>query len=209
MPESGWRTTAADSEATSSQHTGEMVIVLDAGESIVGWNRAADERFHFGDGDPSDARRQTVYQFCWATPDERHAAFAEALIRGAWRGRGTRVLGGERIDIESTLSVLLDASGMSIGQVITVRDVTQRNPLESGEAGWIDPVRPKSSRPEAGKIVVPICASCKAMRDTRGDWQQAEVYVGQRFDVSFTHGMCPECIRRFYPGLGQAGLTTP
>lgn len=41
--------------------------------------------------------------------------------------------------------------------------------------------------------IVPICASCKKIRDDNGFWQQVEVYVSAHSDVMFSHGCCPEC----------------
>jgi hypothetical protein len=41
--------------------------------------------------------------------------------------------------------------------------------------------------------IIPICASCKKIRDDNGFWQQVEVYVSAHSDVMFSHGCCPEC----------------
>ena len=41
--------------------------------------------------------------------------------------------------------------------------------------------------------LIPICASCKCVRDDGGDWQQVEKYIIDHADVSFTHGYCPSC----------------
>jgi hypothetical protein len=42
--------------------------------------------------------------------------------------------------------------------------------------------------------LVPICASCKKIRDDKGDWQRIEEYVEERTNAQFTHGLCPECV---------------
>jgi DNA-binding response OmpR family regulator len=47
--------------------------------------------------------------------------------------------------------------------------------------------------------LLPICVQCKKIRDTSGKWEKIENYIAQRSDAEFTHGMCPECIRRLYP----------
>jgi AmiR/NasT family two-component response regulator len=47
--------------------------------------------------------------------------------------------------------------------------------------------------------LLPICASCKKIRDDRGYWQQVEVYIRNHSEVEFTHGMCPDCMARYYP----------
>lgn len=49
--------------------------------------------------------------------------------------------------------------------------------------------------------IVPICASCKKIRDDKGYWNQVEVYVHAHTEAEFTHSICPECTRRLYPGL--------
>jgi PAS domain S-box-containing protein len=198
---------AAESEAKPLRDASEMVVVLDAGDRIACWNRAAEERFHLGGDEASGARLQKVYQLCWATPEEQRAAFAEVLARGAWRNQRTYTMDGKRIDIESTVSSLLNAKGQSIGKMITVRDVTERERQDAAQADRSGPAGPPSSRVEAGAGAISICASCKAMRDSGGDWHPADVYVAQRFTVAFTHGMCPECIQRFYPDLGPEAST--
>lgn len=47
--------------------------------------------------------------------------------------------------------------------------------------------------------LLPICASCKSIRDEGGAWRQIEDYVGQRTEAVFSHGICPECMKKLYP----------
>jgi len=47
--------------------------------------------------------------------------------------------------------------------------------------------------------LLPICASCKKIRDDRGYWNQIETYIKDRSEAEFTHGICPECAQRLYP----------
>jgi hypothetical protein len=47
--------------------------------------------------------------------------------------------------------------------------------------------------------LLPICASCKKIRDDRGYWSQIEEYISTHSETSFSHGICPECIARLYP----------
>lgn len=49
--------------------------------------------------------------------------------------------------------------------------------------------------------LLPICSSCKKIRDDRGYWNQMEVYIQDRSEAQFTHGICPECARDYYPEL--------
>ncbi len=51
------------------------------------------------------------------------------------------------------------------------------------------------------KGLLPICASCKKIRDDKGYWNKLETYIGLRTDAEFSHSICPECQEKFYPGF--------
>jgi len=51
--------------------------------------------------------------------------------------------------------------------------------------------------------LLPICASCKKIRDDRGYWQQVEGYIQRHTEAQFSHGLCPECIHRLYPDIAD------
>ena len=47
--------------------------------------------------------------------------------------------------------------------------------------------------------LLPICASCKRIRDEAGGWQQIEDYIAVHSEADFSHGICPQCARKLYP----------
>jgi PAS domain S-box-containing protein len=49
--------------------------------------------------------------------------------------------------------------------------------------------------------IIPICFSCKKIRDDKGYWQQVEVYIRDRSEAEFSHAICPECFKKLYPEL--------
>ncbi|MBK9990498.1 MAG: response regulator [Verrucomicrobia bacterium] len=49
--------------------------------------------------------------------------------------------------------------------------------------------------------LLPICAGCKQIRDDKGYWSQVENYIQAHSDVTFTHGLCPKCAQKYFPGL--------
>lgn len=48
--------------------------------------------------------------------------------------------------------------------------------------------------------MLPICSSCKKIRDDQGSWTQLEWYIRDHSGAEFTHGICPECAEKLYPG---------
>lgn len=47
--------------------------------------------------------------------------------------------------------------------------------------------------------MIPICASCKKIRDDHGYWQQVEQYITSHSHAEFSHCFCPECLKKLYP----------
>jgi CheY-like chemotaxis protein len=56
--------------------------------------------------------------------------------------------------------------------------------------------------------LIPICAGCKKIRDDRGYWSQVESYMAKHSDAKFTHGICPECSRKYYPEVAYPSTPT-
>lgn len=53
------------------------------------------------------------------------------------------------------------------------------------------------------KGLIPICASCKKIRDDKGYWNHLESYIKVHSDADFTHGLCPECTKKLYPEISN------
>ena len=49
--------------------------------------------------------------------------------------------------------------------------------------------------------LLPICASCKKVRDDKGYWNQIESYLKAHTEAEFSHGICPDCAKKLYPDL--------
>ena len=49
--------------------------------------------------------------------------------------------------------------------------------------------------------LIPICASCKKIRNDGGFWQQLEEYIGEHSEAEFSHGICQHCVKKLYPGV--------
>ena len=47
--------------------------------------------------------------------------------------------------------------------------------------------------------LLPICASCKQIRDAKGVWTPLETYIAEQSEADFTHGICPACLAKLYP----------
>lgn len=53
--------------------------------------------------------------------------------------------------------------------------------------------------------LLPICSSCKKIRDDKGYWNRLEIYLQEHSGATLTHGICPDCAKRLYPGIDEPG----
>ena len=72
---------------------------------------------------------------------------------------------------------------------------------EEEKDALIDELRKAIDEVKTLRGIIPICASCKKIRDGEGFWQQVEDYIGSHSDAVFSHGICQECEKKLYPDL--------
>jgi hypothetical protein len=49
--------------------------------------------------------------------------------------------------------------------------------------------------------LIPTCAWCRKVRDDKGYWNELENYIRENYDADFTHGICPECLKKTEPEI--------
>ncbi|MBI5020004.1 MAG: PAS domain S-box protein [Ignavibacteriales bacterium] len=83
------------------------------------------------------------------------------------------------------------------------RDITERKRLEFEKEKLISELKEAIANIKTLSGFIPICASCKKIRDDRGYWNQVEEYVMKHSDARFSHGFCPECTEKYFPGISK------
>ena len=94
-----------------------------------------------------------------------------------------------------------DSFGEITGIVEYVRDITGRVQVEKEKELLIQDLQETLSQVKQLSGLLPICASCKKIRDDQGYWNQIEEYIRKRSEAKFSHGICPDCVRKLYPDL--------
>jgi len=74
-----------------------------------------------------------------------------------------------------------------------VRDITARKQEEAERLLLIEDLSRSLANVKTLRGLLPICATCKKIRDDRGYWNQLESYISEHTQAEFTHGICPEC----------------
>ena len=100
-----------------------------------------------------------------------------------------------------TCSPFFNGDGNLVGTVHVARDISQQKFAEEEKEKLIAELQSALSKVKQLSGFLPICASCKKIRDDQGYWNQLESYIRDHSEVEFSHGICPDCAKRLYPEL--------
>lgn len=104
----------------------------------------------------------------------------------------------------TTKAPIRGADGQVIGIVGISRDITTRKMVEQEREGLITELREALVKNKTLHGLLPICASCKKIRDDTGYWNQLESYIRTHSEAEFSHGLCPTCALSLYGDLYEA-----
>jgi PAS domain S-box-containing protein len=89
----------------------------------------------------------------------------------------------------------------SISKMTIFRDITQRKLIEEEREKLIKELKNALDQVKQLSGMLPICSSCKMIRDDKGYWSQIESYIRDHSEAEFSHSICPECAKKLYPDL--------
>jgi len=82
-----------------------------------------------------------------------------------------------------------------------VHDITDRKMAEEEREKLIIELKEALADVKTLSGLLPICASCKKIRNDGGYWEQIEQYISDHSEAQFSHSLCPDCVEKLYPGL--------
>ncbi len=166
----------------------DAITVQDLTGKILSWNRGATKMY----GYPSkEAVGMNIRKI---VPKDKHAEVTKYLkdisnntkVKSFETQRITKT--GKLLDVWIVVTCLKDDEGVIDSIATTERDITDiKNEL-----------RQKEAEVNVLKGLLPICASCKQIRDDSGYWHQMETYIENHSDALFSHGLCPKCEKKLY-----------
>lgn len=105
---------------------------------------------------------------------------------------------GREILVEGRCNPTLQ-EGKAVELMGIFRDITARRQLEQEKEQLITELKEALARVRTLEGCLPICASCKQIRDEQGGWNQIESYIKAHSATEFSHSICPACAKRLYP----------
>ena len=143
-----------------------------------------------------------------------HNHTAEGQILPSTECASLRVLKtGKRASIDDDLFIRKDGTAFPVSYisapimdgetvvaaVIAFHDITERKQAEHEREQLILEHMDALTKIKTLSGMLPICSSCKRIRDDAGYWTQIETYLNEHSEAEFSHGMCPECAAKMYP----------
>ncbi len=89
------------------------------------------------------------------------------------------------------------------------RDITERKRVETDRERLVVELQNALAQVKTLGGLLPICSGCKKTRDDKNYWHQVDSYISEHTNATFTHGMCPDCIKKWYPELEEAVPANP
>jgi PAS domain S-box-containing protein len=108
-------------------------------------------------------------------------------------------LGKKGTYISATATALYNKKGEKIGAIETIHDITDLKLLQlEKENQNKKELNNVLSKLNLLSSLIPICASCKKIRDDNGYWNQLELFIQSNSEIKFSHGLCPDCVESIY-----------
>ena len=97
------------------------------------------------------------------------------------------------------IKLIKDESGFPLRVYGANQDITERKRAEEEREKLILELREAVSQVKTLSGLLPVCAGCKKIRDTKGNWEPMESYIRDHSEADFSHSICPECAAKLYP----------
>jgi len=183
-------------------HFNDVVFITDEAGYFVFVNKASSEQ---GNGVPPE---MFIGRHFTELVDPKYHEFAKTIFQKVLSGEKIvpaiemerQTESGEKITTEVNWKMLSVNNDETFVMGVS-RDITDRKQAEEHRDKLIEELKKALSEVKTLQGFLPICSHCKRIRDDKGYWNQIEAYIKAHSNADFTHGICPQCAKKLYPGL--------
>ena len=176
------------------------MIVLKPGDMILSANKAIYDMMGFTER-ILEGRR--LFEIIYPEDRDKAGELTQQLLRGEipliqLEMRFERN-NGELLWANTIITALRNEQNEIIYALGMIEDISDRKLAEQKQQILIHELQDAMAKIKLLRGLLPMCAWCKKVRDDNGYWKKVETYVEEHSDASFTHGICPDCLKKNDP----------
>lgn len=179
----------------------DALIVLDRQGIVRVVNQATCTLFGCREKDLVDKQPTIGMANCISFAEELKSIIKEGTVRNV--ELDCRPQGNIHHTLSLSTSIMRDKTGEPLAIVCVLRDITDLKRAVKEREELIVQLKEALANVKQLSGMLPICATCKKIRDDQGYWQQIEAYISDHSEAEFTHGMCPACAEIMYAELAE------
>ena len=184
-----------------AQSAKDAIVSADNESTIAFWNQSAEEMFGYSEaemiGKPITLLMPERFKDAHLENMRQHVAGnGSPFIHRTLELVGLKK-DGKEFPIE--LSIAAWTVGEESFYTGIIRDISERKQIEKERENLISDLQKALAKVKTLSGLLPICSSCKKIRDDKGYWNQIETYIHEHSGADFSHGICPECAQQLYP----------
>jgi PAS domain S-box-containing protein len=179
------------------ENSPEAIVVIDENDKVTRANSEFTRMFGYS---KEEALGESLHDLI--VPDELidEARMLSRTVTSGSVSRETRrqCKDGTLLDV-SILATPIRVEDDQAAFYVIYRDITEAKAAEEERIKLIHELQEALANIKTLSGLLPICSSCKNIRDDKGYWHQVEAYVQNYTEANFTHGICPDCAKKLYP----------
>ena len=150
---------------------------------------------------PSEISGMTDYDFYPEEIAEKYRADDKRIMETGEKEdiEENYILDGSEHIVHTLKTPVIDDKGNIAAILGVFRDITARKLAEAERDRLIGELQEALANVKQLSGLLPICASCKKIRNDQGYWTQIETYISEHSEALFSHAICPECGKKLYP----------
>lgn len=172
-----------------------MVLIVDSDGRVNAINRSTQNILAIEEQEAYLKTRGEIFRCIYSKADPRGCGYSEVCQKCEVRITAMNTINGQCI---TRAKAKLNVYGKE-NKIITMNLLISSAPMEYKEQKYAAVIIEDVSNITELQGLLPICCSCKKIRDDEGYWNQVEKYLEKHSEVEFTHGMCPDCMKKLYP----------
>jgi len=175
----------------------EPAAYLDNTYRIVEINTKFTELFGFS---PDEVRGKLILDLI--VPEDRIIEAKEVTLnsKSSYIDTVRKNKAGEFLDVAIS-SAPIEVNSRQTGIFIIYKNISRRKEIERERVKLIEDLKKALEEVKTLSGLIPICSHCKKVRDDSGYWEQVEYYLAKYTNADFSHGICPDCMKQYFPRM--------